>query len=396
MRICLVRCPSPFLIKDRILPPLGLMAVGTGLKLKGHRVYIYDGPMKTVPKDFDYYGFGPTTPEYGYALNIKDSLNQRARFVLGGPYATLKPNECLKDGWNCVVVGDGEEVSERAFLGKDNLILAEDGNLDEYPIIDRSLVNIRSYKYYLFGRLSTTLITSRGCPYKCAFCCKNHCSVRLMSADRIIDEIKYLHYEFGYDALMYSEDLFIINRKRAEKVFDAMSALNIICRCLVRADVVVKYGQGFADMMSECGCIEVGMGIESGSDTILKNVNKGESVATIEKAVGILKKANIRVKGFFILGLPGESLETINETKAFLDKMQLDDVDIKIFQPYPGSPIWDRKQDFDIQWHDNLDYSQMFYKGRPGEYHGNVSTSSLTNKQIVKEWIEMESKYKRG
>lgn len=392
MRICLVRCPSPFLIEDRILPPLGLMAVGTGLKRRGHDVYIHDGPIEKVPQDYDCYGFGPTTPEYGHALAIKDSLNPKARFVLGGPYATLQPQQCLKDGWDCVVAGDGEE-QEAAFTGDATLIFSDEKDLNKYPIIDRTLVDIRSYKYYLDGRLSTTLITSRGCPYKCAFCCKNHQTVRLMSAERIIQEIRYLHYGFEYNALMYSEDLFIIDKKRAEKVFKAMGELDIICRCLIRADILVKYGQGFSDMMADCGCVEVGMGVESGSDTILKNVNKKESVSTIKKAVRMLKRAGVRVKGFFILGLPGETQDTINETRDFLDEMQLDDLDVKIYQPYPGSPIWENSQDYDISWHNGLDYSQLFYKGRPGEYYGNVSTSELTNEQIVENWIELESTY---
>jgi len=393
MKICLIRCPSPFLIEDKALPPLGLMAVGTGLKKKGHEVYIHDGLVEDVPRDFHYYGFGPTTPEYGHALNIKASLPKEARFVIGGPYATLNPVDCLKDGWDCVVVGDGENSAEKSFAGNDNLVFGGEEDLNSYPIIDRTLVDIYSYKYYLDGRLSTTIITSRGCPYKCAFCCKIHRSVRLMSAERIIDEIKYLRFKFGYSAIMYSEDLFIIDRKRAEKVFEAMASLGIIFRCLVRADVIVKYGQEFSDMMSECGCVEVGMGIESGSDTILKNVNKGESVSTIKKAIRMLQRANIRVKGFFILGLPGETYYTINETREFLDEMELNDADIIIFQPYPGSPIWENKENYDIQWNNDLNYSEMFYKGRAGEYHGNVSTSGLSNKELVDEWIEMQAKY---
>jgi len=225
------------------------------------------------------------------------------------------------------------------------------------------------------------------------FCCKNHCSVRLRSAEHIIEEINYLYNEFVYRALAFPEDLFILNKKRAETVFKHMASLGIISRCLIRADVIVKYGPEFAKMMVDCGCNHVGMGVESGSDTILKNVNKGESVSTIKQAVTILKDAGIRVKGFFIVGLPGESYETLAETKSFLDEMQLDDIDCKIFQPYPGSPIWDHKEDYDIDWHD-IPLEDMFYKGRPGDYHGTISTSSLTTQQIYAEWVAIENKYK--
>ena len=394
MRICLVRCPSPFLIDDKQFPPLGLMAVGTSLEEAGHKVLIYDG--EDVPVGFNYYGFGPTTPEYGYALYLKEILsasNPMARFVIGGPFATLQPERCIEDKWDCVVIGDGEKACVSAFTEKDSIITGKERPLDEYPIINRSLVDIKSYKYFLDDRLATTIATGRGCPFSCAFCCKNHCSVRLKSAGKIIEEINYLHDCFGYDALAYPEDLFILDRKRAETVFKYMASLGIISRCLIRADVIVRYGSEFAKIMADCGCTHVGMGIESGSDKILKIVNKGESVKTIKYAIEILKAANIRGKGFFIVGLPGESYETLAETKAFLDEMQLDDIDCKIFQPYPGSPIWDNKEKYDINWHD-IPLENMFYKGRPGDYHGTISTSSLTTQQIYDEWVKMENKYK--
>jgi radical SAM superfamily enzyme YgiQ (UPF0313 family) len=370
------------------------MAVGTGLKSKGHDVTIYDGD--DIPTGYDAYGFGPTTPEYGYALYVKEVLSMtddaQAKCVIGGPFATLQPQKCIDDKWDSVLVGDGELLSNLAF-NESGILIAEERPIDEYPIIDRSLIDIKSYKYELDDRIATTIMTGKGCPFKCAFCCKNHRSVRLRSAENIIKEIDYLHYDFGYDALAFPEDLFILNRKRAETVFAHMKKRGIISRCLIRADVISRYGSEFAEMMADCGCTHVGMGIESGSDKILKIVNKGESVKTIKYAIEILKASNIRVKGFFIVGLPGESYETLAETKAFLDEMQLDDIDCKIFQPYPGSPIWNNKEEYDINWHD-IPLENMFYKGRPGNYHGTVSTSSLTTQQIYDEWVAMENKYK--
>jgi radical SAM superfamily enzyme YgiQ (UPF0313 family) len=138
------------------------------------------------------------------------------------------------------------------------------------------------------------------------------------------------------------------------------------------------------------------MGIESGSDKILKTINKGETVSDIKKAIYILKNKNIEVKGFFIVGLPGETQETIDETVAFLDEMNLDDVDIKIYQPYPGTPIWENKDKYEISWSDDLDYSKQFYKGRPEEYYGNIRTPALTNEQIRRNWVEMEAQYKKA
>jgi radical SAM superfamily enzyme YgiQ (UPF0313 family) len=181
-----------------------------------------------------------------------------------------------------------------------------------------------------------------------------------------------------------------------EAIGQCLSNLGIIWRCLIRADTLVRYGDDVVKMMADCGCISAGMGIESGSPQILKNVNKKQSVPTIKKAVTMLKRHGIMVKGFFIVGLPGETQGTLNETKAFLDEMELDSVDIKIYQPYPNTLIWDNKDQYDISWSDGLDYSKQFYKGRPEEYYGNIYTSALTNEQIRDEWIAMEAQYKKG
>jgi radical SAM superfamily enzyme YgiQ (UPF0313 family) len=150
----------------------------------------------------------------------------------------------------------------------------------------------------------------------------------------------------------------------------------------------------FVKMMRDSGLVEVGMGIESGSQRILEIINKGESIEVIKQSIRMLKGEGVRVKGFFIVGLPGESYDTINETKSFLDEMKLDDIDTKIYQPYPGSPIWEHRQDYDIEWHDQ-DPSTTFYKGRPQEYYGNIKTSLLTTDQIYRAWVDLEQTYKR-
>lgn len=374
------------------------MAVGTSLKLQGHDVTIYDGGIENIPLDFPYYGFGPTTPEYPYAFAVKGiirQINPKAKVIIGGPHATLNTKKCIDGGFDCVVVGDGEIAAEEAFINNTPVVVGKECLLDEYPIIDRTLINLKNYKYLLNGRLATTLMTSQGCPFKCAFCAKNYSTVRYRSAWRVIEEIDYLNFDFGYKALAFPEDLFILNRKRTEVICTYLKKLGIIWRCLVRADLIVKYGPEFIKMMADSGCVDVGMGIESGSDKILSIINKGETSNTMKQAIRMLKNSGIRVKGFFIVGLPGENEETLEETNNFLDEMKLDDVDIKIYQPFPGTPIWNNRGSYDIQWQD-IEPQNMFYKGRPKEYYGNVCTSSLTNEQIVKTWNYLEGTYKHA
>lgn len=361
MKIGLIKCPSPFLINEKVFPPLGLMSVGTVLKQQGHDVTITDG----FVDGFDCYGIGPTTPEYPYAKNVLSKTDKKV--VLGGPHATKK---CLADGFFSVVIGDGEPWGETPFLEK-NIYNSKQKNIDTYPIIDRSLVN--GYEYYINGKLATSMVTARGCPYKCAFCCKTS-KPRFRSTENIIKEIKYLA-DIGYEALMFYDDTFILNKKRLFKICDFLEKRNIIWRCFVRGDLVTNE---IASYMAKSGCVEVGMGIESGSDTILKNINKGETISDIKRAILILKDNNIRIKGFFIVGLPGESTKTIAETDNFLQEAKLDDVDFTIFQPYPNSDIYNNKEKYDIDWFKEA----VHYKGRVGEYESVVYTSELSNRDI--------------
>jgi radical SAM superfamily enzyme YgiQ (UPF0313 family) len=395
MKVCLVRCPSAFLIDERAFPPLGLMSVGAGLRKQGHEVVIYDGELFNLPLDYSYYGFGPTSPEYPYAVEAMQRIhdnNPNSRVILGGPHATLTYWNCATDGWDCIVVGDGEIAAEQAFLSKDHLIFAEKEPLDSYPFADRSLVDLSRYHFEMNGVSTTTLMSSRGCPFSCGFCCKNHTNVRMRGPNSVIQEIKVLE-RLGFRGIAFPEDIFILSRSRTQIVCDCLKRRGIIWRCLVRADLVVRYGDKFLETMKDSGCVGVGIGIESGSDTILKAIGKGESISTMVDAVRMIQRAGIYIKGFFIVGLPGENEVTLAETDNFLREAKLDDIDCKIFQPYPGSPIYDHKERYDIQWEDTP-LENTFYKGRPAEYHGNISTSRLTTQQIVDAWKYFEITYK--
>jgi anaerobic magnesium-protoporphyrin IX monomethyl ester cyclase len=353
-----------------MFPPLGLMAVGAGLRQQGHEVTLYDGELEDLPLDYQAYGFGPTAPEYPHALatmrRIKER-NPKARCVIGGPHATLDCYQCRDDGFDSVVIGDGEVAAGRAFTAPAQLMFAPEKPLNEYPSPDRTLVNLRDYHFTIQDRPATTIIGSRGCPFQCGFCTKNYTSVRLRSAGAMIAEIQELE-SMGYDALAFPEDIFIWDRKRTEEVCAYLKRCGIIWRCLVRADVLV--------------------------DKILSIVRKGETVATIRAAVAMLQQAEIYTKGFFIVGLPGETKATLAETDKFLEEVGFDDIDCKIFQPYPGSPIYDNREQYDIQWQD-IPLEGAFYKGRPAEYFGNLSTAGLTSEEIVEAWKYLEGKYKQ-
>jgi radical SAM superfamily enzyme YgiQ (UPF0313 family) len=201
-----------------------------------------------------------------------------------------------------------------------------------------------------------------------------------------------LHYNFNYRALSFPEDIFILNRERAEKIAIRLWELNIIWRCLVRADIVVKYGKEFLHGMALSGCVEMALGIESGSNAILSTIHKGETAETILAAIEMIKAAGIRVKGYVIVGLPGENPQTLLETERFLQAAQLDSLQVQVYQPYPGSRIYEHPKEYDIHW-TNGHLEDSYFKGRPGTYRGHISTSALTTEQIVAAMQRMEERY---
>lgn len=390
MKICLLTCKASFLIDEKVFPPLGLMAVGTALRLQGHEVVI-----KSSPDNSQLFALGPTTPEYTDALRMLHQiklLRRPSRVIIGGPHAAANAEECLDDGFDAVALGDGENITSDTFSASGIVDLGS-SRLDEYPITDRSLVDICSYHYKIKEQPATTLVTSRGCPYQCGFCAKVEGKLRYRSLRKIEDEITYLQTLWGYNALMIFDDTYIVDAKRVQGICSTLKPRGIVWRCFARGDLVVRHGQDLIDTMADSGCVEVAIGIESGSSKILQTINKGESIGTIWTAIRMLHHARIRVKGLFIVGLPGENRESLLATREFIEEVPLDDADFTIYQPYRGSPIWNNRHDYDISWND-APVGERFYKGRGGEYKCSVRTSALTSEEIVEARDELERFFK--
>lgn len=394
-RICLISLPSPFLIDEYVFPPLGILYVASGLRKQGYTdIFVHDGTVDSIPEGCNVYGIGCTTPQFEQAkkaLRYIKNKNKEAKVYVGGPQATIDQDTCLESGFDGVILNAGENSLSVAFEKECKVI---DIPFKEPLHPARDLIDLGKYKYYINGELATSIMTTRGCPYQCGFCCKCNKKVQIYSAEFVIEEIDELIFRYGYKALMFFDDIFILNKERAFKIMEHLKKNKIIWRAFLRADIVARHGIEFAKTMKDSGCVEVGIGVESGSDEILKTVNKGEDSATIKKGIQVLKEAGLRVKGFFIVGLPGESYSTIDETRRFVKDSGLDDMDFSIFQPFKKSPIYDNKSKYkDIDWND-LDLQASWYKGTPGLYSSQVCTPFLTREKIVEMRDTLEREFK--
>lgn len=388
------------MINEKVFPQLGILYVATALRQQGYEdIYVHDGSIEDIPKGYDIYALGATTPQFPQSVkaleHIKTFANGKIpKVIIGGPHATIDPESCIASGFDCVIRGEGETAIVEAIETDKKLI---EGSTDLLIHPDRNLLDIKSYKYIIDGELATSVMTTRSCFFHCGFCCKINKRVKVYPAGYVIQEIETLIREYGYKALMFFDDIFIINKERLLKILDHIENYSLKWRCFARADIILRHGEDIAKRMFDAGCREIGMGVESGSDSILKVINKGETTETIAKAIKMLHEVGIRVKGFFIVGLPSESWVTIGETIKFIESVPLSDIDFTLFQPFKGSPIYDKKDTIfkDMIYWDENNLNETWYKGKPNEYISNVWTPELSKTDIVMIRNKLEEKYKK-
>ncbi len=382
------------------MPPLGLWGVGASLKANGYHVDYFDMacgdklPLATAG-DYRAIGVTGTTPQADEMAKIALSLKEAGAkwLIAGGPHASLEPLEVLEMGYDTVVKGEGEYVTLDVLRNnlKGYVEATRIYELDDLPWPDRT--QAARYNYQIDGLRATTMFTTRGCPSKCAFCCRemygNRCTFR--SAESVIAEAKELRDVYGFNAIMFFDDTFTLKPRRLIDICRGLGRLGIKWRCFARTDTVTW---PILKLMKDNGCVEVGIGVESGSQKVLDAVHKGTTVEQNNAFVRNAHTIGIRVKAFLIVGLPGETHDTVAETKRWLASMKPDDFDITIFTPYPHTEITDYPERFDIQVKPDS-YSHLFFKGTPGSYTCNVSTSELSAEQILAYRDEIEREFKR-
>lgn len=408
MKILFINPDSRFLINDKVFPALGLLYLSAYIKKFGFKnIKLIDlNGQNPLPSfiEADIVGIYANTPQFPNAIRIVKQLRKinkitDALYIIGGPHVSASPYDAV-ESFDVIVQGEGENALLNIIRGKEacrrvdgKIVRFEyEKDIDKFPFPDRDLIGIKEYKYFLDSRPTTTLITSRGCPYSCNFCANNAWgkTLRLRSPVNILEELQFLKERYGYDSFMFFDDTMTVDKKRMKEICRLLKGLKIIYRCFIRSNTV---DEQILRLMRDSGCVEVGMGIESGSQRILNTVKKQETVKENMQVIKWCKDIGIRVKGFIIIGLPGEDKYSIKETIDFLTEAELDDLDVTIFTPYPGSIIYKHKEKFDISFEN--DYERAWFKGRPGTYKSLVSTSGLGSKEVVEIRDKIEKRFKK-
>lgn len=214
-------------------------------------------------------------------------------------------------------------------------------NLDDLPIPMHHLLPLDKYRSGAIQGSYQFIVTSRGCTAGCTYCIKHvsyQAGLRLRSPQNIIAEIKMLA-ELGVKNIHMYADLFTANREQVMGICEELikANLGVTFTCNSRVDYV---DEEMLMMMGKAGCTVISWGIESASEQILKNVRKGTVPARARQSLAWAKQAGIRNLGYFIIGLPGETRETIQETIDFSKQIPLDLAIFHIAAPYPGTPFF--------------------------------------------------------
>lgn len=386
--ITLINPDSSFLTNARVMPNLGILYILASLKQMRFDADFIDlagGVEMEIPQS-ETFGITATTAQYPNALFLLRYLKKSypgAKVAIGGAHATMASEECMADGFDSIIVGEGEFVTGDFVTGRRSGIIRAPliQNLDLLPFPDRTLV--ADYNYTIDEKRTATIISSRGCPYACTFCCKNWGrKIRFRSAENVVHEAEEIA-KLGYEGIMFYDDEMLFNWERDRQIYEAIHDLNFVWRCFTRANFLhLEKHRERIKTMADNGCKEILIGVESGCDRILKNVNKETTVKMNERAIKNLYDHGIRVKAAMIVGLPGETQETLTETWNFCERMEdfVSDWDFSVLVPYPGSDIYENPSKHDI-FFDPKDIYHPFKVGN--EWQAVVSTRGLSRDTIT-------------
>ncbi|MFH1367121.1 MAG: radical SAM protein [Patescibacteria group bacterium] len=400
-------------------PVLGLGYVAAAAEKAGHEVKILDmAAQPTTRKNLalllrqyepDLIGFNLTnlTIDRGVLVaKFCKNIQPHTVIAVGGPAAEILPEATLAHA--CFDLGlrgeaDFTFVELLDYLsGKrkekpEGLIVRENGginfygepalilNLDEIPFPARHLFKGQYMHIAARKKPFASMMTSRGCPYRCGFCSKvpNWCRLRAMSAGKVVEEFRTLSKQGIKEVNLY-DDTFTCQRQRTLDICQGLieAKFDLIWAARTRLDSI---DEELLKKMKEAGCYRLHLGIESGSDEILKKMNKMITREQIIKGMKLIKSFGYETVGYFLLGYPGETVATMEETRQLIKEIPLDYIELNTFHPLPDSPVYQEMLAQGVEKVKNEWYDYMALKRKTlPVYHGDGVTPEQVEKYFYK------------
>ncbi len=390
-RTLLLTLESPFLDSAHVFPYLGILYLLSVAKAAGLPIqYIqpqwsggratnqipapcvgYTDCFKSDDPDsyaqFDVIGISCMTPQgrqaYHLCRQIKRLFPEKT-VMIGGPHTQFYLDECMDKGFDIIVAGDGERIfdemvsgdfdrlSTRASrLSNDTLVLSDSlsaGEMNRFPVPLRDKAYLRQYHYLLENVAATTLVNSRGCPMSCAFCEHSGSSPRWYTPEHFEAELCDIS-NLDFNGIMIFDDLFAMSPRKLQPYLEILKRYHkrrhMIFRCFGHAEIIAKHPK-LLEMLAESGCVEIGIGAESASQKVLDAINKRTTVGQLHACVNQAARLGLKIKAFFMIGLPGETELTFARTHEFIKRYRKKypyhfDFDLSVFFPFRGTMIGD-------------------------------------------------------
>jgi len=391
-------------------PPLGIGYIASYLKKDGNTVDFIDlgnekmndneftGILKV--KSYDFIGI----QLYSYHLNLAKKYSEiikrclpNCRVVVGGPHPSTEPAHTL-NYLNCVDFAIRAE-GEKSFAGLVKLVMNPaieelekipnlvyrcngnvhvnpielEDNLDIFPMPDWELLNPNKYALapqgiFVKNRPVAPISITRGCPYNCTYCAGFAVmgrKIRKRSIDNVFLEIEYLYSKYGVKEIHIIDDNFTFHRQIVIEFCEKIIKENInICWACPNGVRIDSLDKELLQLMERAGCVSFGLGIESGSEWILKKMKKNLKPDTVKEKVDLIKKCtSIYTTGFFLIGYPEEGRDDIIKTINFAKGLKIDMAAFAIVQPLPGTDLfnhWSLKNNITLE---DIDWDNFFHIG---------------------------------
>ncbi|HUT63493.1 MAG TPA: cobalamin-dependent protein [Anaerolineae bacterium] len=404
MKVLLVNPPYPKFPDEpkHASPPLGLAYIAAVLELKQYPVKIIDCVVEGFDTETEFNGeiiygipitqlihsieeYKPDVIGISCIFSTLDSIIKELSkhikknfpeitIVLGGTHATVMAEQLIREPFiDYVVRGEGEHSflnliehleQKRQIETVSNLTWLDNGeirstpqefiqNIDELPFPARHLLNMEGYikighmqGLTKKGSRATTLITSRGCPAKCIFCSIHAVwghKFRAHSPQYTLDEMQQLRNKYGIEHLLFEDDNLTLDKTRATTIFKGMIDRKFNFSWTAPNGIALwALNDSLLTLIRDSGCYRLSLGVESGDPvTLRKIIRKPLRFDTIEQLVKTCKRLKINTTAFFVIGLPGETIQSIKRSMRYAENLDVGSLCISIATPYPGTCLYE-------------------------------------------------------
>lgn len=395
MKIVLIQPKAYAHNPTHVNEPLNLGYLASYLRENGYKnikiligAFLSDKQLIDISSKADIVGFTATSPMMTHGKKIAEAVklkNPSVNIVFGGSHPSVAVENTLQNSFIDVVVrGEGEVTFYelvRAFetnsslkeidgisYKENNIIINNQNrtlieNIDLLPFPARDIFDQKQFtkRAYIGSEKNIAwVLSSRGCPNRCTYCASHEIWTRkwrARSAQNIVAEIQELITKYNVNRIDFADDTFTVNKKRVIEFCELLKAekMDISWGC---NSIVNNVDKELFGAMRSAGCEEIWMGVESGSPQILKEIKKGISIDKVKEAFDLSKEAGLKRHGYFMLGAPSESKETINQTEQLIREINADSISLTVLTPYPGCDLYISAKENGLV-RDDMDWSRI-------------------------------------